>query len=733
MSFPKAHRAAAVLQKAEAAFQRGQWREAARGYEQVLRQDPDHALSLHRLGAIAVQEQQPAEAIQRLTRALALAPDATSFLRLGNLLAAHGDWDAAQHCYAASCQLQPQHALAQYNWGVALQELDRTDDAIAAFERAITLDGAYADAYYGLGLAYKRNAAFDAALIAFDCAAGLAPEQARFPIERARTLHKLGRDEEALAALEGLSAPPPLDADIHNLRGITYRHLGRSADAMAAYDLALAAQPDALEPLYNRANLRLLARQFPGALADFDRAVALKPEVEWLAGLQLYTAMHLYDWRAFDQRLATLMAELAQQRPSVQPLALQCMVDDPAAHQQAARLWMDRQRVAGDGATWPLQPKADGRYRIAYISRDFRSHPVSFLAAELFELHDRERFEVIGINYGPVREDDLQHRLRAAFDGFMDVATLQDKQIAELCRSLQVDIAIDLSGFTEGARSGIFAWRAAPIQVLYLGYLGTSGSAVYDYLIADRILIPTEARAHYDEQILFLPSYQVNDRRRPWPERAASRAELGLPEDAFVFCCFNNPCKLTPAVFRTWADILAQVPGSVLWVLEEDPQAAVNLREHASSLGIDPQRIVLADRTRRENYLARLGAADLFLDTLPYNAGTTASDALWMGLPVLTQIGQSFCARMAASLLHAVDLPQLIAHSTADYVATAVRLAHDADELAAIRHRLKTGRNECALFDTPAFTRNLEAAYLAALHRHANGQPPIDIQLPAQR
>ncbi|OWQ87706.1 hypothetical protein CDN99_17600 [Roseateles aquatilis] len=670
------------------------------------------------------------QAADTLMAAIRAHPDdARHHLQLGNLLAGVGDWAAAEVCYANCCHLQPKSANLQYNWGVSLQELSRIPEAIEAFERALTINPGYAAAFFALGLAYKRLEAFDAALVAFDCAIGLDGKDPKPRLERGRTLLQMGRHAECLAEIDAQPDAFRADPEVQNLRGIALKHLGRAQEALAAYDLAIRARPDYLDAIYNRANLRLLARQFSLALEDFDRAHALKPDLDWLPGLRLYTAMHVFDWREVDARLAALLDDVSQGRRGVQPLVLECLVDDPAAHQQAARIWhqsTQAPRVAWEPAVAPAQ---DGRIRVAYVSRDFKPHPVAYLMAEVFELHDRERFEVIGINYGAARDDEVQARLRAGFDRFLDVAHLQDKQIAELCRQLGVDIAVDLTGFTEGARGGIFAWRAAPVQMLYIGYLGTSGSPLYDYLIADPVTVPPETRPFHDERILYLPSYQANDRRRPRPPTTKGRAALGLPETGFVYCCFNNPCKITPAVFETWMTILRQVPGSVLWVLEEDPRAAENLRAHAARLGVAGERIVLAGRADRDAYLASLRAADLFLDTLPYNAGATASDALWMGLPVLTRLGQSFCARVAASLLTAVGLPELIARDADDYVRRAVDLATRPGLLDGLRQRLRDGARDSALFDAPGFVRTLEAGYEAVHRARLSGAAPDDVRV----
>ncbi|MFG6456696.1 tetratricopeptide repeat protein [Roseateles sp. BYS96W] len=668
---------------------------------------------------------QASEAAQLLTQAVSRFPrEPEAWLRLGNLLAGAGQWARAERCYATRCQLPPAAAAPFYNWGVALTELGRPAEASQAYQRAVALQPGHAAAHHALALAHIGRGELDAALAALDRAVQAAPEVPAYRIERARVRLKQGQWARALAELDTV----PETAEALNLRGIALRQLHRGTEALQAYDRALALQPDLAEALNNRGNLRLLARQFPAALADLDRAAALQPASDWLPGLRLYAAMHLHRWEQFDARVAALREAVGQGRRVIQPLALQAVLDDPVAQQQAARIWAAQAFPPRAGAA-PC-PTPGPRVRVAYVSRDFREHPVSFLMAEVIELHDRARFEVIALNYGAAVDDPMQQRLRGAFDRFVDVESLSDVEIAELARSLGVDVAVDLTGLTDGARCGIFAARAAPVQMQYLGTLGTAGSPAYDYLLADATLVPPEVRDAYDERLVLLPSYQANDRRRPRPA-ALSRAAAGLPAQGFVYGCFNNPCKIAPAQFAAWVDILAAVPGSVLWLIEEDDEAAANLRRQALAAGLDPQRLVFARRMPREAYLAHLAAADLFLDTLPYNAGTTASDALWMGVPVLTQAGRSFAARVAASLLQAVGLPDLVAADRVAYVATAIRLAREPGALAAVQQRL-AGRDASPLFDTPRFTRHLEAAYVEALRRAQAGEAPRDLVVPAE-
>lgn len=676
----------------------------------------------------------PAAAAQTLHQATQQFPDDwRPFTRLGALLAEHHNWDGAATCFAEASRLQPGNADIAFNLGTSLREAGRFDDAIGAFERAANLNPAYGGAYLGLGLTYRLMGAADAAVMAFNVAEDTLPGDPRPLREAARTQIDAGQVDAALATLQRMAERLDRDADADNTRGLLLQELGLADDAFAAFTRAVELDPRHVAALNNRGSLLLLNRRCSDAISDFDRVLAIQPDVDGLRSIRLYAAMHVFDWTRFDEDAKRLEQDIDAGQHAIQPLVVQTVLDDPKRQQRASRRWMRDLAVtdaaaaaaAAEPAGDPTQT-AGRRIKVAYFSRDFRSHPVSFLMAEVIELHDRAAFEVIAINYGDVKDDAMQQRLRAAFDAFHDVARLSDAEVAALCRQLGVDIAIDLTGFTDGARPGIFAARAAPVQMLYLGFLGTSGSSAYDYLVADPVLIPEAERSCFDERLLMLPWYQANDRQRPMPSTGLTRKDVGLPEAAVVLCCFNNPCKILPEQFARWASILREAPRAVLWILEEDAEAALNLRGHAAAQGVDPERIVFAPRVSREVYLERLALADLFLDTLPYNAGTTASDALWMGVPVLTLPGRSFPARMAASLLMAIDCEEFIARDASDYVAKAIALASDELALVRAKQTVRDARLTGRLFNSEAFTRHLEHG-LRRVHAHRlAGHAPED-------
>ena len=459
------------------------------------------------------------------------------------------------------------------------------------------------------------------------------------------------------------------------------------------------------------------------SIASYEQALAIDPRTPFLLGNCRHARMQVCDWSGFESDKAAITAALERGEAVATPFVTLSLLDSPALQRRAAEILVGQKLVGTLPFSAPRHPRHD-KIRVGYFSADFRNHAVAMLSAGLFETHDHARFELTAFSLGPNVPDELRTRVERTFDRFLQLDGKSELDIAGLARRLEIDIAVDLGGFTRNARTGVLALRAAPIQISYLGYLGSLGGKFIDYLLADPVLVPSETRDYYGEKIACLPSYQVNDSNRPIAERAFTRAELGLPPSGFVFCCFNNTYKITPETFDSWMRILVRAPGSVLFLLGSSPAAVRNLRSEALRRGIAPERIIFGGSLPFAEYLARYRSADLFLDTLPYNAGTSASDALWVGLPVLTLPGQSMASRMAASLLTAAGLPELIAASRADYERQAVELATDAQRLETLKHKLAGNRGRCALFDTPTFTRNLESLYQQMYQRHLSGLAP---------
>jgi predicted O-linked N-acetylglucosamine transferase (SPINDLY family) len=405
----------------------------------------------------------------------------------------------------------------------------------------------------------------------------------------------------------------------------------------------------------------------------------------------------------------------------VSPFPLLALIDDPKIQRKTAEIYADKHYPQNYSLPKIGVYSRHSKIRIGYFSADFKKHPVASLTAELYELHDRSQFEIHAFSFGPNTNDEMNLRIKAGVDYFHDVHPLPYRDIAMLARSLEIDIAVDLGGFTKDSRTEVFAISAAPIQISYIGYLGTMGATYYDYLIADQVMIPENNQKYYSEKIVYLPSYQVNDSKEPLPEIVFTRKDLGLPETGFVFCCFNNSYKFTPTTFDSWARILKKVDGSVLLIFADNDKAKMNLTKEIILRGIQPNRIIFGKRLAKLEYLARYQVADLFLDTSPYNAGTTASDALRMGLPMLTCLGNSLVSRMGASLLNAVNLPELIKTNQEEYELFAIELAMNPEKLRIIKNKLVSNLPTARLYDTPLFTRNLESAYLKMYDKYQKG------------
>ena len=465
-------------------------------------------------------------------------------------------------------------------------------------------------------------------------------------------------------------------------------------------------------------------KRYDEAIAHYDKALSLKADMEWIFGDWLHTKMKICSWSDVLESLDSISKKVMQGKKVTHPFPLLALNDDALLHKKSSEIYIQSSYPFNPVLEPILKRPQSQKIRVGYFSADFKNHPVAFLIAELFEIHDRSKFEIYAFSLAG-DSDEMRGRLVKAFDHFINVETQSDIQIAKLARDFGIDIAVDLTALTKDSRTGIFSYRAAPIQVNYLGYPGTMGADYIDYIIADKTLIPLDAQSSYTEKVVYLPnSYQVNDRKRLISDRQFTRHELGLPEDEFVFCCFNNNFKILPVTFTSWMRILKAVEGSVLWLLQDNPWAVENLKKEAQKKGVDAQRLVFAERMPLPDHLARHRQADLFLDTLPYNAHTTASDALWAGLPVLTLMGSTFPGRVGASLLKAIDLPELITNTQEEYEALAIELAMNPQKLREIKLKLARNRLATPLFDTPLFTKNLETILIKMMDRyHKNLEP----------
>lgn len=707
--------------------------EALASYDKALALEPDYAEAQTNRATALKELKRFDEALAGYDKALALNPGipVTHYNR-ANALSDLKRLDEALASYDRALTLDPGYAEAYYNRGNALVELKRPDEAVASYDRALALKPGYAEAYYNRGNALLELKRLDEAVASYDRALAFNPGDAKACYDRGNALFGLKRLGEALASYDRALTLKPDYAEAFNNRGNALYELKRLDEALASYDKALAFNSGIAEAHNNRGNVLLDLKRPDEALAAYEKALALKPDYEFLYGTLLHTRMKLCDWRELTESLEAYEADIRGGKKVTTPFPALSLIDLPDLHKQVATIYAGTNYPASEALGSINKRTGTGKIRLAYYSADFHNHATAYLMAELFEAHEAEKFELYGFSFGPGKQDEMRTRVVSAFDKFIDVRDKSDREVARISRELGIDIAVDLKGHTTDARPGIFAERCAPIQVSYLGYPGTMGAGYIDYVIADTTVIPLDRQADFTEKVVYLPhSYQVNDSRRKISGRVFTRQESGLPESGFVFCCFNNSYKILPETFDGWMRILKAVEGSVLWLLEDNPTAANNLRKEAEARGIAGSRLVFANRMPLDEHLARHKLADLFIDTLPCNAHTTASDALWAGLPVLTCTGKSFAGRVAASLLNAMELPELVMHSQAEYEAKAVELATDAGKLREIKLKLEKNRLATPLFDARMFARHIEAAYQAMYARSQSGLPPESIEVAA--
>ena len=622
-----------------------------------------------------------------------------------------GALEEALQRYTALIEHRPDLAESHYKLGNAYNRLGRWSEALASYGRAVALDPQYANAFCNRGTVLERLEHWGEALTSYDRALALNPGDAFACYNRAGVLRELKRFDEAIAGYDQAIELNSGYVEAYVNRGHLLLKLSRQTQAAASYAKAIELAP------------------YPTQPDPATGVAAVRPEQRYLLGLKRQTLMQSCDWQGMDTDLEQIALGLRNQLPVTLPLAALVMLPDPALHRAAAESWI-REEAPPDPALGaiPARPRSP-KIRVGYFSADFRTHPVAYLTAGLFEHHDRSRFELTAFSFGPGTDDPMRARMSKAFDRFLDVSDRTDVEVATLARELEIDIAVNLNGITEFSRSRVFALRAAPLQINYLGYPGTMGAPFMDYLIADGVVVPRAQQRHYGEGILYLPgSFMPFDSSYPIAARQFTRRELGLPDTAFVYCCFNNSFKLTPDIFGAWMRILTRHPNSVLWLSHTNVTAVGNLRKEASQRGVDERRLIFAERLDSlPEHLARLRSADLFLDTFPYNAHATALDALWAGVPVLTYAGESFASRVAASLMSAVGLPQLITGSLSEYEDLAVALAADPERLGQLRAVLAQNRSTTSLFDTARYVKNLEAAYEAIYERYLSGAPPAHI------
>jgi len=707
------------------------WDEALESYEQAIKLKPDYADAYYNRGLALQELERWDEAVESYERAIALKPDhAETYRNRGNALQALERWNEALESYDRAIALQPDNVDAYCNRGNVLKELKRWDEVLESYECAIRLKPDLADAYSNRGVALQELKRWDEALDSYDHAIELEPDLAATYNNRGNVLRELNRWNEALESYNRAIALKPDFADAYNHRAIALQEFKRWDEALDSYARAIEIKPEFPQAYNNRGVALQELRRLDEALENYDRAIKLKPDYEFLYGSWLHAKMGICQWSGVESQIEELVTRIKRGEKTTLSFPVLALADSLAVQRKATDIWVRSSFPASLALPSIVKRARHEKIRIGYFSADYHDHATAYLMAGLFERHDRNKFELAAFSFGEDRQDGMRKRLSVAFDRFLDVRSKSDKEIALLSRNMEIDIAVDLKGFTQHHRAGIFSFRAAPIQVNYIGYPGTMGAQYIDYIVADDTLIPEESRQYYSEKVAYLPnSYQANDRARQIADGRVSREELGLPGTGVVFCCFNNNYKIVPGTFDGWMRILKQVEGSVLWLLADNPTATNNLRKEAEARGVSAERLVFAKRMPLPEHLARHRAADLFIDTLPCNAHTTASDALWAGLPVLTRIGETFAGRVAASLLNAIDLPELITTTQEQYEALAVELGTNPKRLEELTQKLARNRLTKPLFDPELYTRHIEDAYAQMYERYQADLPPDHIHV----
>jgi protein O-GlcNAc transferase len=725
-TLPKAATSNLDFQGALAALQRGNLKDAERLFKAVLRKTPRHVAALNLAGVVLTQLKHFAEAELYFRRALQEQPKSEATLyNYGIVLKVLNRPTEALERFDAALKINPSVAETWNNRGAVCSDLQRYDKAIADFDEAIALNPHYAEAFCNKGKSLFAINRYDDAIAAYNHALELKPNLAEAWLGRGNIFAKLNRYNQAFSAFERALAIKPDLAEVFLGRGNIFAKLNRYNEAFSAFERALAIKPDLAAAWVSRGTIFTKLNRYKEALSAYEKALAIKPDLDYVAGLRLHSKMHLCDWSNFDVDCSQLISSVRNAVAASDPSALLAFSSMPDDQAKCARLWSAKELSLSGNPIWGGRLYKHHRIRIAYVSADFDQHATPYLTAGMFEYHDKSRFEITAISIGPEDVSEMRRRLKTSFEHFIDVREFADDQIARQVNEAEIDILVDLNGYTQDARPGIFAQRCAPIQINYLGYPGTMGADCMDYIIADSTIIPEDHFAYYNEHVVWLPdTYQANDSKRPIANHRPTRAECGLPEIAFVFCCFNNSNKITPAIFDVWMRLLKAKKNSVLWLIGTNPMAERNLRREAEQRGILSDRLIFAPKMPPADHLARSGHADLFLDTVPYNAHTTGSDALWAGVPLLTCLGSTFASRVAASLLKAVGLEELITTSLRDYEALASKLASDPAYLRRLRERLAQNRTTHPLFDTGRFTRHIEAAYTTMWQRYQRGEAP---------
>ena len=713
-------------------YKNGQLNKAKDICIEILKIDSDNFDALYLLALISLQFKNYLKSAEIISKAIKIKPNNFETYNIQAIALVHlKQLEAAIESWSQAIKINPNYADAYYNCGNAFIELKKIDSALENFNKAIKVKPDYFQAYINRGNALLELKKIDSALESYDQAIKINPNYAEAYYNRGKALKEFHNLKEAINNYDKAIKINPNYTEAYYNRGNALSEIYNLEEAINSYDKAIKIKPNHFEAYNNRGNALIKLGRTKLAAESYEEAIKIKPDLEFLLGSMLQTKQSMCNWESNEKNLKILIQKIIDGHKVSPPFHTLSFTDSSKLQKISAEKWVKDKFPLKNIFAPITRRKKEKKIRLGYYSSDFYNHPVSFLLAYLLELHDKAKFELIGFSFGPEKNDEMRKRVSSTFSQFINVNLKNDKEVIQLSRDLNIDIAVDLTGFTTNSRFGIFVERCAPIQVNFLGYPGTLGSNHHDYIIADKILIPKENQKDYSEKIVYLPnSFLVNDSTKKISKKKFSREEFGLPKNGFVFCCFNQSYKITPVIFDIWMRLLKKVEGSVLWLTEDNQIALNNLKSEAEKRNVNHERLIFAKHMLSlDDHLARHKCADLFIDTIPFNAITTANDALWSGLPVLTRTGESFSSRVGASLLSSIGLSELITKTEKEYEALAIDLATNPERLKQIKKRLEKNKFVKPLFDTKLFTKNIESAYTMMHEKYLKNLPLENIEI----
>jgi protein O-GlcNAc transferase len=688
----------------------------------LTKQFPLHHFAWKVLGALQKHTGRPEEALTSMLKSLEICPkDAEIHNNLGVTLKELCRFDEALEIFNEAIVLSPNYAEAYNNLGATFHELGRLEKAEASYAKAIELNSNYTEAYYNMGKTLKSLERFEDAIHSYTQAIELNPNFAEAYNNISVALNEQSKFEEAINFVKRAILLKPDYAEAYNNLGISLKEQGKFEEAINALNQAILIKPNYFEAYWNLGNVFNDQSKLEKGIMAYKKALSIKPDYEIGRATLLFELAYICDWETIKENIK-LIPKLGTKNQFISPFSLLALEDAPERHFLRSKIY-SKGKYSQNILPLPNRSrKTTKRIRIGYFSADFREHPVAFLILRVLELHDRNKFEVFGYSLFSSSKSEIRQRLESSFDHFVDIEGMSDKEKVLRAKEDEIDIAIDLTGYTENNCNKIFAYRIAPIQINYLGFPGTMGAAYFDYIVADQYLIPPENQKNFTEKQIYLPNtYMPTDNTREISTKYISKKKFGLPEESFIFCCFNNHYKITTEEFDIWMNFLRKLDNSFLWLSKSNYVSEANLKKEAIKRDIDSSRLIFAERVPIKDHLARYKLADIFLDTFNFNAHTTASEALWGGLPVITKVGKGFPARVASSLLNAINLPELITNNKKEYEDLVLELANNPKKLSNLKEKLANNRLSQPLFNTEQYTKFLEDGYKQAYLNNLKG------------